>query len=429
MRKYYIGVLVLAVLSSVVFSISVSLLIPEEPVYVEKFVEHPSIKIPVSTYVYKFGKSSDSLVTIHEVVKRNETFLQILNKYKVPSDQARELLAKSKELFNFRNIAAGSKYTVYQTPDSIAQTRWIVYEANPRETLILRLDSLSIIKEEKKIAVIRRGISGNITSSLYESLVNQEAPTQLAYELSQIFATKVDFFKIQRGDNFKIIYDEVVLEGTPIGVEKIHSAYFEHENQKFYAINFENNGREEFYDEKANGMKQGFLKAPLKYFRISSKFSKRRFHPVQKIFKAHLGTDYAAPTGTPILSVANGTVVEARYSRFNGNYVKIKHNNTYSTQYLHMSKIAKGMRAGKKVTQGQVIGYVGSTGLATGPHVCFRFWKNNKQVDPGTVKATFSESIPSSKLNAFHKLRKEMVGELDKIPQNQTAADNKNGSL
>jgi murein DD-endopeptidase MepM/ murein hydrolase activator NlpD len=424
MRKYYIGVLVLALLSSFIFAIAVRWLIPVEPIVVEKFIEQPKIHIP-TVYEYKFGNSTDSLLTINEKVKRNETFIQILNKFSVPSDKAQEVLLKSKDIFNFRNINAGSKYTVYQSIDSVASTKCIVFEANPQQTIIVKFgDSLSIIKDEKQIEVLKKGIAGKITSSLYESLVEQEAPAQLAYELSQIFATKVDFFKIQPGDNFKIVYDEVQMEGTPIGIEKIHSAYFEHDKQKFYAINFEEDGKPQYYDEQANGMKQGFLKAPLKFFRISSKFTNRRFHPVQKIFKAHLGTDYAAPTGTPILSVGNGTVIEAKYSQFNGNYVKVKHNDTYTTQYLHMSKIAKGMRPGKKITQGQTIGYVGSTGLASGPHVCFRFWKNGKQTDPSSVKAAFTNPLPKSKLEAFNKLKVEMIGELDRIKLSEPVATN-----
>jgi murein DD-endopeptidase MepM/ murein hydrolase activator NlpD len=416
--------MLIALLSSFIFAISVRLLIPEEPVYVEKYVEQPKIPTP-TVYEYKFGSSTDSLLTISEQVKRNETFIQILSKFSIPKEKAQEVLVKSKDIYNFKNINAGSKYTVYQSLDSDASTKCIVFEANAQQTIILKFgDSLSIIKDEKEIAVQKKGIAGTITSSLYETLIEQEAPAQLAYELSQIFATKVDFFKIQPGDNFKIVYDEVQMEGNPIGIEKIHSAYFEHDKQKHYAINFEEDGKSQFYDEQANGMKQGFLKAPLKFFRISSKFTKRRFHPVQKIFKAHLGTDYAAPTGTPILSVGNGTVVEARYSQFNGNYVKVKHNDTYATQYLHMSKIAKGMKPGKKITQGQTIGYVGSTGLASGPHVCFRFWKNGKQTDPNSVKAVFTTPIPKSKLQAFNKLKQEMMGELDRIKISQPLATN-----
>jgi murein DD-endopeptidase MepM/ murein hydrolase activator NlpD len=197
----------------------------------------------------------------------------------------------------------------------------------------------------------------------------------------------------------------VEVDGSPAGVEKIYSASIEQGDKKFYAIHFEDQGKSEYYDEKGENLKRGFLKAPLKFFRISSKYSKKRFHPVQKVFKAHLGTDYAAPQGTPILAVGNGTVTEARYGQFIGYYVKIKHNNTYSTQYLHMSKITNGIKAGKKVVQGQVIGYVGSTGLATGPHVCYRLWKNGKQVDPATVPSTFSEQLSKSKMGQFNKIK------------------------
>jgi murein DD-endopeptidase MepM/ murein hydrolase activator NlpD len=416
MKKYYIGILSMALLSSLVFALTVRLLLPQEPVYIEKIPEAGTIPISTYLYKYKYGTSLDSLITTHEKIKKNETLSQILSRHNIPSEQTNEALTKAKKIFNPKRIQAGKNYTVYHTKDSLSVTKCIVYEASAIETIIFKFeDSLTVTKEEKKIDVIRKSFAGSVSSSLYESLSGRNVPAQVAYELSKIFATKVDFFKIHKGDNYKIIYDELLIEGNPIGIGKIHSAFFEHDNQKFYAINFEENGKDKFYDEKAASLKQGFLKAPLKYFRISSKYTQKRFHPVQKIFKAHLGTDYAAPTGTPILAVGNGTVVEAKYSGFNGNYVKIKHNDTYSTQYLHMSKIAKGMKSGKKVTQGQVIGYVGSTGLATGPHVCFRFWKDGKQVDPSKVKAVFYEPIPKSKIKEFNRVKDQMVKELNGI--------------
>ncbi|HEY8399800.1 MAG TPA: peptidoglycan DD-metalloendopeptidase family protein, partial [Cytophagaceae bacterium] len=210
---------------------------------------------------------------------------------------------------------------------------------------------------------------------------------------------------------------ELVLDGQAIAIHKIHTASFQSGNETFYAFNFPQNGKDEFFDEKGLSMQRGgFLKAPLKYFRISSRYSKKRFHPVQKVFKAHLGTDYAAPAGTPILAVGDGKVTEAKFSKFNGNYVKIKHNSIYTTQYLHMSKIAKGIKPGKTVKKGQVIGYVGSTGLATGPHVCFRFWKNGKQVDGTKVKVTQeAEPIAKKDLPDFNALKDELMKELEKI--------------
>jgi murein DD-endopeptidase MepM/ murein hydrolase activator NlpD len=414
-KKYYSGVLITAILCSFLFAIGVRYLLPvEEPIIIEEFHDQP--KIPVTTYEYKFGKSKDSLGTKNEQVKKNQTFLQILDNLNIPHQEALNIIEKSKKIFDFKQIKSGANYTVYHTPDSLATAKCIVFEANPKETIILKLDdSITVVKEEKEMDVKRKAIGGVISSSLYESLIDQNAPTQLAYELSKMFATRIDFFKIQEGDNFKIIYDEIDLEGNPIGIEKIYSASFEHDKQKYYAINFPDNGKDQYYDEKGESMKKGFLKAPLKFFRITSKFTKRRFHPVQKIFKAHLGTDYAAPTGTPILAVGNGTVLEAKYGRFNGNYVKLKHNGTYTTQYLHMSRIAKGMKPGKKVNQGDIIGYVGSTGLASGPHVCFRFWKDGKQIDPNSVKGNFSEPLPKKKLKEFNKVKDEMVTELEKV--------------
>jgi len=414
-KKYYSGVLITAIVCSFLFAFAVRYMLPaEEPIIIEEFHEQP--KIPITTYEYKFGVSKDSLGTKNEQVKKNETFLQILDKLNIPHREALNIIEKSKDIFDFKQIRSGANYTVYHTPDSSAITKCIVFEASPKETIILRLDdSVTVLKEEKEIDIKRKTIGGVISSSLYESLIDQNAPTQLAYELSKMFATRIDFFKIQEGDNFKIIYDEIDLEGNPIGIEKIHSASFEHDKQKYYAINFSDHGKDHYYDEKGESLKKGFLKAPLKFFRITSKFTKRRFHPVQKIFKAHLGTDYAAPTGTPILAVGNGTVLEAKYGRFNGNYVKIKHNDTYTTQYLHMSRIAKGMKPGRKVNQGDVIGFVGSTGLASGPHVCFRFWKNGKQIDPKSVKGNFSEPLPKKKLKEFNKVKDEMITELEKV--------------
>ncbi|HIF14862.1 MAG TPA: hypothetical protein EYQ86_05895 [Bacteroidetes bacterium] len=180
-------------------------------------------------------------------------------------------------------------------------------------------------------------------------------------------------------------------------------------------FNFEQNKRGEYFDEDAKSLRKAFLKAPLKYSRISSKFSRKRFHPVQKRYKAHLGTDYAAPKGTPIYSVGDGQIKAARYSRYNGRYVKVRHNGVYTTQYLHMSRIAKGIKPGKWVKQGQIIGYVGSTGLATGPHLCYRFWKNGKQVDALRVKIPSSKPVKKANQKVYKKIKDKMIKQLEKV--------------
>jgi murein DD-endopeptidase MepM/ murein hydrolase activator NlpD len=351
------------------------------------------------TATIKYGLEIDSLEVNQDKIKKNETWVGILTKYNVPQDQV-EKIQTNAFLEELGNIKAGNSYTVYHTKEINPVAKCIVYEASSQDKIILRFqDSLSVFKEQKKIETLRQNITLVINSSLYEGLANAGATPDLAVKLAQIFADKVDFFHISKGDQLSIIYDKKIINGKPGEVGKIYSACFVHDQVKFYAFNFNQNGKEEYFDENGKSMsKGGFLKAPLKFFRISSKFSKKRFHPVQKIFKAHLGTDYAAPAGTPIHTVGDGLVVEAKYSAFNGNYVKVKHNGTYTTQYLHMSKIAKGIKAGKRISKGELIGYVGSTGLASGPHVCFRFWKNGQQIDGCKLKGT-SEGEPIAKNN------------------------------
>ena len=231
-----------------------------------------------------------------------------------------------------------------------------------------------------------------------------------------LYGWSVDFQSLQKGDKYKVQFEEKLIDGQVVGITDIKLAYFEHNGEPYHAIPFEQNGEVNFFDQDGNSLKKAFLRDPLKYTRISSRYNLRRFHPVQKRYKAHLGTDYAAPTGTEIRSVGDGTVIEARYTSANGNYVKIKHNGTYTTQYLHMSKIGKGIRAGARIKQGQVIGYVGSTGLATGPHLCFRFWKNGKQEDWLREKIPPSEPILSQNKLAFETKKSEALILLANIP-------------
>ncbi|WMJ73081.1 peptidoglycan DD-metalloendopeptidase family protein [Cytophagaceae bacterium ABcell3] len=372
-------------------------------------------KLPEPTIEY--GMIIDSMLIEKHKVKRNENLSQIFRKFNIPYEAINEIANLSKDVFDPRYIRAGHEYTIYTNKDSLNTPQCLVYDANQIERIVYKFDSLQVYKHYRDVDTIRREIGGVIYSSIYETLNENNASQLAAIELSKIFATQVDFFRLQKGERFRMIYDELVLDGQPIGISNVAAASFDHRDRTFYAFNHPENGVSAFYDEEGNStQKGGFLKAPLKYFRITSHYTKRRYHPVQKRFKAHLGTDYAAPTGTPIISVGDGVVVEAKYSNYNGNYVKIKHNNTYSTQYLHMSKIAKGMRPGVRVSQGQVIGYVGSTGLATGPHVCFRFWENGKQVDGTKVKVIKKEPIKASEKESFMKQMAVLKKQLDKIP-------------
>ena len=234
-------------------------------------------------------------------------------------------------------------------------------------------------------------------------------------ELADIYAWSIDFYRIQKEDHFKMVYTVKKVKEEVVGIDEIKAALFVHEEAPFYAFEFSQGDKEDYFDEDGNSLRKAFLQAPLKFSRMTSGYTQRRFHPVQKRWKAHLGTDYAAPSGTPIMTVGDGVISEARYKKFNGNYVKVRPNGTFTTQYLHMSKIASGIKPGTKVKQGQIIGYVGSTGLATGPHVCFRFWKHGKQVDHRREKIPPSEPIKSEYRDAYDAHLEKWRPRLDKL--------------
>jgi murein DD-endopeptidase MepM/ murein hydrolase activator NlpD len=244
-------------------------------------------------------------------------------------------------------------------------------------------------------------VGGTIETSLYNAMVDKGISPELIDEFADLYGWSVDFQSLQKGDVYKVIFEEKRVEEQVVSISGIQLAYFKHKGEEMHAIPFEQDGQITFFDQQGNSFKKAFLRDPLKYTRISSRYNLNRFHPVQKRYKAHLGTDYAAPSGTEIRAVGDGTVLDATYTSANGNYVKIKHNETYTTQYLHMSKIGKNVKRGSRIRQGQVIGYVGSTGLATGPHLCFRFWKNGKQEDWLQEKIPPSAPISSTNLQAF----------------------------
>lgn len=334
----------------------------------------------------EFGVEEASFDVLERRVQRNETFAEILTAHNLAYADVVELAQSARSLFDVRSMQAGRPLRVYR--DSLHTARIVVYQKDPINYVVFDLssDSARVYEGRRPVEVTRKRLSGVIHGSLYKTLsetgvAGRLVPT-LATELSEVFAWQLDFYRIQKGDEFSVVYEERSIDGEPIGIERIVAARFLHMDADFYGFYFDKGEHAGFYDEDGNSLRKALLKAPLKYKRISSRYTKRRYHPVQKRYKAHLGTDYAADPGTPIRSVGDGVVLEAQFKRYNGNYVKIRHNGTYTTGYLHMSKIGKGIRPGTRVKQGDVIGYVGSTGLATGPHVCYRFWKNGVQVDP-----------------------------------------------
>ncbi|MBD3629730.1 peptidoglycan DD-metalloendopeptidase family protein [Cyclobacterium sp.] len=361
-----------------------------------------------------YGINVDELDITEGIVKRNQTLSAILAPFNVPYQIIDEIAKKSSEIFDVRKIAFNKKYTVLTPKDSL-KAQFFIYEPNQTEFVVFKLDQPEIYKESKPMEIKDREIGGTITSSLYVNMVGLGLTPDLIDQFADLYGWVVDFQRLQKGDKFKVVFKEQLVENQTVGIEDIEAAYFEHMGQGYHAIPFEQNGIVSYFDQEGNSLKKAFLRDPLKFTRISSRYSLSRFHPVQKRYKAHLGTDYAAPRGTEIRSVGDGTVLEAGYSGGNGNYVKIKHNGTYSTQYLHMSKIGKGIKRGTRVKQGQVIGYVGSTGLATGPHLCFRFWKHGKQVDWLREDIPPAEPIAKENLTAFEKVKLEKLAQLDSV--------------
>lgn len=335
----------------------------------------------VPVHADRFGIDSTRYRPSSENIRRNETFAAILAKHGTERLRISDAMRKMEPLLDARRLRAGAPIRVYRDVRTDS-ARLFVYKPSPERYVVLDFrDSVAVYGDELPVTVTRRVVHASIESSPYQALAQQGADPNLALKLARVFAWQVDFHRIQNGDQFSIAFDEHRVDGAVTGAS-IVAARFEQKDRTHYAFWYNHDGSAGFYDEDGNTLKRAFLRAPLEYTRISSRYSLRRYHPVQRRYKPHLGTDYAAPTGTPIVSTADGTVMEATYNRGNGRYVKIRHNNTYMTAYLHMSRIAGGIRPGTRVEQGQLIGYVGSTGLATGPHVCYRFWMNGKQVDP-----------------------------------------------
>ena len=334
--------------------------------------------------IYKYGILVDTFNVAEEIVNEGQTLGEILYFNHIDHPQIAEIVNKSKGIFDVRRVNSGQKYTLINSNDSLSELCYFIYEENATDYIVFDfIDGINIYRAKKKVKTKLKISQGTINSSLSETIDKLGISPRVSIKLSEIYAWTIDFFKIQEGDAFKVYYENNYIDGEYIGIGRILAAEFTHKNQKFYSFYYkENENYGEYFDESGRTLRKAFLKAPLDFYRISSRYSRNRKHPVTGQWKGHFGTDYAAPKGTPIMTTANGTIVTASFTRNNGNYVKVRHNGTYSTQYLHMSKIKRGIKKGVYVKQGDIIGYVGSTGLATGPHVCYRFWKNGKQVDP-----------------------------------------------
>lgn len=388
----------------------------------KKEKEIPQVKQPTEKpepIVKDFGITFNDYKVKIDTLQTGDTFSTILEGYELNNNSTFQVTEKIKDSFNLRSIRAGKPYYIFLNKKNNKDLEYFVYVKDRTSYLVVDFrDSTLVVQEKVRPSTIkRRTIAAEIEGSLSETLSKEGVSAGIASKLAKIFEYSIDFFKIQKGDKFAITLNERYIQDSIYdGVVDIEASYFEYKGKKIYAFPYKMSESQKFpdyYDEEGKGLKNMFLKAPLDFFRISSKFSGRRFHPVQQRWKAHNGTDYAAPHGTPIKTTAAGVVERTGYTAGNGNYVKVKHTATYSTQYLHMSKIL--VKTGQRVSQGQVIGKVGSTGLATGPHVCYRFWKNGVQVDPLRLNLPNAEPMDKKHKTKYLAKIQPLKKELDSI--------------
>jgi murein DD-endopeptidase MepM/ murein hydrolase activator NlpD len=357
-----------------------------------------------------FGLPVDSFRISSGKIKPNGFLPELLSKYGIDRQQIDILVKNSSKVFNVREMRAGRNYTILSDRDSSGKAKYFIYEHDPSEFYIFSFnDSLNITPYRQKITSVVKYSSGTIKTSLWDAMIEGKLDPELSVYLSDIFAWTVDFFGLQKGDYFKVIYEEKYIGTSSIGIGRVYGAEFNWSGSKIYAIPLIQNGTESFYDTAGNSLRKAFLKAPLRFSRISSGFSSGRMHPILRIVRPHYGVDYAAPVGTPVVSIGDGKVISAETEDESGRIVRIKHNSVYTTAYMHLSSFGKGIYAGAMVKQGDIVGYVGSSGLSTGPHLDFRFFRNGYPVDPLKVDAPAIEPVLQENMEKFEKIKRVVL--------------------
>ena len=349
----------------------------------------------------EFGFNLDNYKVARDTIKFGDSFGEIMLRNKLSYSQIYNIVQSIKDSFDVRWLTAGKPYVILSSKDSLPNPQYFIYQPNLLNYVVIdfsNFDSITAYNEKKPFKIVKKSTSGIINNSLSETMDQNGLPWELINQLSDIYAWTIDFTRIQKGDRFKIVYNERYIEDTIlVGIKSIDAAYFQHNGEELYAYNFVVDSLKktpEFFDQNGSSLQRTFLKSPLRFSNISSRYNlKRRIAYYGNKVRPHKGTDFAAPTGTPIMATADGKVIKSSYTRGNGYYVKIQHNNKYATQYLHMQKKGR-VKQGQYVKQGEVIGRIGMTGNTSGPHVCYRFWKNGKQVDPFKQKLPPGNPVP-----------------------------------
>ena len=363
-----------------------------------------------------FGINADNYTLERKTVERGDSWSKILGSYGIGTQKVLRLDQLTKDICPLRTIRAGSHYTAFTRQDSTAvNLDYLVYEKNLVDYVVFAFvgDSVAVREGRREVEIRRKKSTAVISSSLWGAIMEAQLPYSLASEMEDIYQWTVDFFGIQEGDRFTVIYDEKFIDTLSVGIGRVWGAKFTHRGKDIYAIPFEQGGRLQYWEEDGGSLRKQLLKAPLKFTRISSKFSHARLHPVLKKYRPHHGVDYAAPMGTPVRAVADGTVTKKSYDKAAGNMLKIKHPGNLSSGYLHLRGFAKGIKVGARVSQGQVIGYVGSTGRSTGPHLDFRLWKGSTPINPLKVPQKPTEPISKENKERFDKVKERIMAELN----------------
>ena len=368
---------------------------------------------------YAYGVCVDSLDLSHYKIQKGDHLSSILMNLGFTGNEVEQISETISPFYSPSKLQIGNTYATITTPDSVSAIQYLVFEKSKTDYVVVDLceDDLKVHESSKPITLQRKYAEGTITSSLWNSIIESGSSPMLALKISDLYAWQVDFFGIKEGDSFRLIYEEAWVDDTTfLEIASIEGALFNHNERDYIAIPFEQDSIKEYFDEEGNSLRKEFLKAPLDFFRISSTFSNSRLHPVLKRYRAHHGVDYAAPTGTPVKTVGDGVVIEKGYQAgCAGNYLKVKHNSIYTTTYMHLSRFGNGIQKGSSVRQGDVIGYVGATGLATGPHLDYRVHKNNIPINPLTMEAPPSYPVKPELRDSFMVVRDQILMELDSL--------------